>query len=60
MIPNAESASASAAVGTTGSNPPARSGAVILKLVNWRISTLATVNRVTAATSTVVIRSSRR
>ena len=59
-MPNAENASATAAVGMASSNPRSRSGKVMRNVVHCKISTLATVNSVTAATMTVVILSSRR
>ena len=59
-MPNAEKASATAAVGMASSNPRSRSGKVMRNVVHCKISTLATVKSVTAATMTVVIRSNRR
>ena len=60
MIPNAENARTTAAGGTASSKPWPRSAGVIRKRVHCRMSTLATVKSVTAATRTVVIFSSRR
>src|SRR5947208_6258992 len=59
VIPNAENARPSAAVGTANVRPFSRSAGWIWNLVHCRITTLATVNSVTAATRTVVIFSSR-
>ena len=59
MIPNAENASATAAVGTASVNPLSRFAALILNGVHCKIPTLTTVKIVTSATSTVVTLSSR-
>lgn len=60
VIPKAENARARAVAGKRNVRPRSRSGSLIRNRVHCRITTLTTVNSVTAATRMVVIFSSRR